>query len=296
MKSIKRINDTQYRRNYKIYDNYVFPDPGLILSTTNSERGIRYLKNWVKSREAWLYIANSPNRNPVALSLQIWRDLLYHGFATGERKEIPAVTLARIQGWVKGYGWSVGSNGDIQLDACAPAEEEEFDMDLPLEWNGEVLQWGDDEFATDGTVQKVLWELYELNFRSELLTMDYELANAHHQTPESSAEREDFVAKCFNGGDEQDFCWFRPHLSSANSGLTDPDFTLRHPFVVNLANVMRTWDVSLPSVLASITHIVDRPHLTEKEMYSLEVKVASLYCQTCYDVRGRPPVTPHRAY
>jgi hypothetical protein len=256
LKAIKRINETQHRKHHKIYNYYVFPDPGLFLSTEMDQCGIHYLKNWVNSREAWLYIANSPNHNPVALALQTWYDLLYHGFSTGERKAIPPKTLARIQEMVNGFGWSVGSDGDIQLDDCAPAvEDDDFEMDVPLVWNGEDLQWGDDEFATDGTVQKVLWELYELNFRSELLAMDFDLANAHYETPESSAEREDFMAKCFDGGDEPNFCWFRPYLSSANHGLTDPDVAHRHPFVVNLANVMRTWVVGFPSVLASIIHL-----------------------------------------
>jgi hypothetical protein len=271
---------------------YAFPEPGLFLSTTDEERGVLYLDNWLKSRPAWLWRASRPGAAPLALRNQVWRDCLYHGIATGAQTAMGAKTAERIGKMLKTLGCHLDVTGHVVIDGTSEVVGLKEKVGDTVMWEGKAVKLDKRSFPRDGMVQEVLWELYELNFRSDLLSLDRLLAPSHYSDVDKMLQRQSVLARCFPGGDEADFQWLRPHISLANLGLGGASVSHRRNFILALAHVMTGWErVRVPSLIKySSTRT-----LADEEVYNLEGVVTFFYCQTYYDHRGRVPLTPHRS-
>jgi hypothetical protein len=295
LKNVIRQDDAEYKKAKRSFDVYNFPDPGLFLYTQNEVNGVRYMKNWLHSRYTWLWRASRADHTPQPLSSQLWRECLFHGFANGTKTAIGDKSFVRIQGMLKTFGCSLNAHGFLEVDSEGPSQgniEMAEDVELELEWNEKALCWKNDEFLMDGTVQEILWELYELNFRTDLLSLDKHLAPSSYKNAEDVFHRQELLAKCFYGGDDLEFDWLRLQVASANKGLAGRTIRDRQPYITNLARAMLDWKVSIPS---KITRHINRLDVTDDDLYDLEEGVASLYCQEFYNYRGRAPLTPHRA-
>jgi hypothetical protein len=292
--ALKKIDrgDNKAADGKRPVQTYAFPEPGLFLNTMDEERGVLYLDNWLRSRPAWLWHASRPGAAPLALRNQVWRDCLYHGIATGTQTAMGAKTAERIGKMLKTLGCRLDATGHVVVDGTSEVIGLKEKVGDTVMWKGKAVKLDKHRFPRDGIVQEVLWELYELNFRSDLLSLDRLLAPSHYSDVDKMLQRQSVLAKCFPGGDEADFQWLRPRISLANHGLGAASVSHRRNFILALAHVMTDWErVKVPLLVkySSTRTLID------EEVYHLEGAVASFYCQTYYDCRGRVPLTPHRS-
>jgi hypothetical protein len=117
LKKVIRQDTIEGNKAKHAYDVYNFPDPGLFLSTQTSERGVHYMKNWLRSRYTWLWRASRPNCAPQPLSSQLWRECLFHGFANGTKTDIGDRASQRIQKMLKTFGCSLNAHGFLVVDS-----------------------------------------------------------------------------------------------------------------------------------------------------------------------------------
>ena len=55
---------------------YWVPDPSLLIGPENPERVQRYVMNWLRIREGWLYLLGLPDTPATRVGAQWWRDYL----------------------------------------------------------------------------------------------------------------------------------------------------------------------------------------------------------------------------
>ena len=55
---------------------YWIPDPSLLIGPRNEERVQRYMMNWLRIREGWLYLLGLPDTPATRVGAQWWRDYL----------------------------------------------------------------------------------------------------------------------------------------------------------------------------------------------------------------------------
>ena len=190
-------------------------------------------------------------------------------------------------------GCSLDADSQLQIDGSDAMVIDEGSNSVELNWHGQVLgDWGDQSFVRDGTVQEILWELYELNFHSELLGLNCTMARFKYTDDARRLDRQAQLARCFHGGDDPEFFFFRPLLSSANKGLSANTIQERAPYIMNLARVLSNWNFKEPYQFADAATL-DASLLTVDEAYKLEQKVAKCYCHCFYNKRGHALLTPH---
>ena len=133
-------------------------------------------------------------------------------------------------------------------------------------------------------VHAILWKLYELNFRFELLALDARLTHASDKSPEA---RQRVIKPCFEGAS-----LLVPEVQHAAWGLAAPRWNHRIPYLLALWKVMKTW-ASCPE---GLTGTVQQSELdyTEKEILDLEHQLATFYTQSFFNVFGRAAIVPHR--
>ena len=138
---------------------YAFPEPGVIYGGQSPERQAKLLLSWLQQRPALIYRLTSSESSARVLSNQSWRTMLTFG-----NTEI-----------------SDGSNEQTKSGRrCADMRELLGncldEAGLELKTGGEQVFWREQELSTGvlpsfKVCQEILWELYELNFRFELLAL-----------------------------------------------------------------------------------------------------------------------------
>jgi len=144
------------------YGHYTFPDPGLFISpaadkkASNMKVNIQYLESWLRLRDTWLMrLAKEPS---LAISNQHWRTFL------------AAKLDARLDGQTKAANCLQQT-----LDLIIPKSDTYSGVKMrtskePLVWQGKEYPLG--VLPPEDVVRQILWELYELNFIRELLSLD----------------------------------------------------------------------------------------------------------------------------
>ncbi|KAF9049061.1 hypothetical protein BJ165DRAFT_1343847, partial [Panaeolus papilionaceus] len=138
-------------------------------------------------------------------------------------------------------------------------------------------------------IRKFLFELYELNFRKELLLLH---RNAHPKCGNDAEKqaREFEVRSLF-----PDLTYYIPNLDPPNSGLAADDIRSRLPFLLILAGLMNSWKGEKPAILG-IGRRRSAEGITLQEAHQLEQAVASYYCQQFFNYFRRAALIPHRLY
>ncbi|KAK0492311.1 hypothetical protein EDD18DRAFT_1413661 [Armillaria luteobubalina] len=224
--------------------SYFFPDPHLFLDVSERERVV-YLHMWKQISAFWKYKAscNKPDARP--LSSEEWRDLL----------SIPskASTASEIQKKVEVFlGPSPDSNGvSYHLDV--------FDFNLPIEKKEAV---------------ELVWEICELNFRFELLSLDVRAA--------ARSIRSQVTGDEYFQADNKSQVVFPRCL---------PITTIRSSELRDLVNALES-KVQKAKVLEEANG-----RALEKESrvsVAWEQGLVQHYVQTFYDYFGRPAILPRR--
>ncbi|KAK1233860.1 hypothetical protein PQX77_002962 [Marasmius sp. AFHP31] len=160
----------------------------------------------------------------------------------------------------------------------------------PVEWRGE--QYNQNSTPPTRVVQEFLWELFEVNFRYELLALD-RLCNT---TTTSKGEREIEVLGMINH--------FNSSLvpsdhSSSMYGFASKDLVNRRHALRGLYTVMEGWQgekFALPRSLvegSSCVKVWEREVVTEMELRQYEKALLTHYISTFATTFGRAPLLPH---
>jgi hypothetical protein len=135
----------------------------------------------------------------------------------------------------------------------------------------------------------MLWELYELNFIHELLSLDHRICRDLDLSNASQLfDRQIEISQCFPTS------LFRPvSIPSENLGLADDDFDKRFRFITALVFVMERWKGDKPPILQGDLFDLQ---LTPDGTKELEKVVAKYYCQQFFNHFGRAAQVPHRLF
>ena len=161
---------------------YVFPDPGLFAGVSTQEKQALYFENWLKHRMEVIYCVVSSQSSATPLSNQMWHTLLVFGTLpaqggstkTAERRDF----ISKLLG-------NTAMEEGIEVGGMGRSNE--------IFWRDQLLLPGNVPEQRIG--QEILWELYELNFRFELLALDEQAS----QSVTSKMDRQDDVLACFAG-------------------------------------------------------------------------------------------------
>jgi hypothetical protein len=140
----------------KHFGHYVFPDPGLLVTPAANEKKAKFIEAWLRAREALLM--RVMNEASVAMSGQNWRDFLATDLSTTSEKDTKA---AKCRQQI--------------LDKLMPRSDlfpvkTRSTTGEPMFWQGR--KYIPTVLPADQIIREILWELYQLNFYYELLSLD----------------------------------------------------------------------------------------------------------------------------
>jgi len=249
---------------------YAFPDPALFVAVHTEEKTITYLKNWLQYRPACIYRVSTASSSARLLSSQTWRTFLLSASYVDVKDSTSAFheRRARIMGMLGGLD---EEGVVIKLD---PPDAPTF-CNVPVQLTPPLKTYD---------IQPILWELYELNFRFELLALDARLTRDSDKSP---ATRQRVIKRCFEGKS-----LLVPEVDYAAWGLAAPKWNHRLPYVMALGKVMKSW-AGCPVALTSMVE-KDKSLYTEKDALDLESRLAMFYTQSFFNTFGRAAIVPHR--
>jgi hypothetical protein len=132
----------------------------------------------------------------------------------------------------------------------------------------------------------ILWELYELNFRYELLALDRVMARALWE--ESPHTRHDLLYHIFPG--EGGFVMWSSPLPTDDSGMWARKTGDIFPHVESFCELLSCWEDAPPRLNAPL-------HASTFDAtiyFGVMQPACNFYTQCFFDRFGRPPVVPHR--
>jgi hypothetical protein len=165
-------------------------------------------------------------------------------------------------------------------------------------WMDHTFQIGTNEemdaLLTPSFTSGVIWELYETNFRFELLFLDRTLAASHwpsdgdHNSVVAAAQRDLEVRKVFARDGDEEASYILSRIPSRDGGLASPSWKERNVCFIALHHLMKSWE-GCPQSLVAFT-----PTSREQSAQDLERMTTQFYCQAFFDTFGRAPICPRR--
>jgi hypothetical protein len=218
---------------------YAFPEPALFVTPMNPKKIMSFLKTWLQAHLVILWRAEMQAMS--ALSNQTWRDFLAINFIqTAQRDD--SKSMARREQLRKLLGSAIEKPGVTECLVTDIRKTQWWGVDLPS-----------DEMPPRSMVQGILWELYELNFRFELIALDWRMSNGAH---------DNLIAACFPNSDGgMTFV----ALPLSTRGLAADDWHACLPYVKAFINVMYTWNVRHPQVFRYVEQLMMEDQFLELE-------------------------------
>ena len=270
---------------------YMFPDPNSLAGLSPAQQA-KKIANWLAVRAgAYTKCFHQAGILPPVAPVATWRTLL----------NMDASTIASDKAVLNAKG------KETKASQVRRAAREIFGEELVAQLRGglEELWWHETALQINqqsivdldpNIVREVIWELFEHNFRYELLLLDMVAARSEWNDPEdhvgrpyAAVARRETVREVF--GDNGKFILWGDPFPTYNSGFQAETLDMRLPILERLRKVMLAW----PQALSVLNHtFFPEP---DKERYSpvvLERRVITFYCQTFFDYFGRPPIVPHR--
>lgn len=165
-------------------------------------------------------------------------------------------------------------------------------------WHEKTIMLGSQEELeaqlTPTITGEILWELYELNFRFELLTLDRTVAPSmwgalgKRTAEEQMAQRDIAVRRVFPLDGFVISSYLVEKIPNRNLGLAADDWKERAAYIFTLSTLMQSWE-GCPSSIKYAAEV-----MVEARVEALEGEVTKFYCQTFFDYFGRAPILPHR--
>ena len=305
------------------FEAYTVPDPGLFCTAVQKNK---YLENWLRSRESWIWRitrASGGSNGKHYVPTKVWRDLLFLGFCDAEAlaadvstSQTPSTSSPTFSAKIKNNPTSnnlqkkqpkpvrakrqemLSSVKDVLFgghDDLAPVQEVQ-----QLMWRKVPVQTENGILRFDHIEKEILWELYEINFRCDLMMLDSKLAPSKWLTSidgsRDALDRLMQICLCFVGGDTLEFTLLPPAIPAGNVGIAAENMSDCRPYLVALARLMLDWDISVDAI-GDIQKFFDeegKNQFSDIKVYRLSHAVADVYCAGVYMVLGRAAITPHR--
>ncbi|KAI0710505.1 hypothetical protein C8Q76DRAFT_595563, partial [Earliella scabrosa] len=250
----------------QVLRGYWIPEPALILGPQDPRRVERYIMNWLRIRQVWLYLLRIPNSTVFQVSPQNWRSFLN----TLDDAKGPADTRSSQRAQVIRNLLSDSFPGHV-FDTTTQA---------PIQWHHYNLTRVDNDIAP-----LVLWEMFELGFRYELLAVDQYLRPRRSRREE--AIREDDLSQIFPSHTIRTLS-FLPTEQSI--GLFAPLPQRRVPALNAFRGILSYWP-GCPPEIANAKPLLgsEAPEVIE----AMEFTLASFYVTNFFDLFTRAPLLPH---
>lgn len=260
---------------------FVFPDPRLLVGPNTEARQALYLFNWLGQRAAWLHRVCSTNSNARPLSNQQWRVCL-----SSRAEAVPKDLTTRS---AQQHSQMTQLLSQLyQESGLTPG-----DSNSSLFWKERELIASDGLLPDRRTVQEVLWELYELNWRFELLALDSRANEPGSPVSEDqSLVRQQDIMACFVPSSTGDQTFLVTEIPSSNGGLAADDWRERAKYLIAMYRVMSTWNGVKPAHFDFGSQPLQ--NLSEDAVSLLEGAIAEFYTQEFFNYFGRAATVPHR--
>ena len=254
------------------YGHYTFPDPGLF---THPATAAKYIESWLRIRDFWfMRVEKEPS---LAMSNQTWRTFLSMDPTASEKGETKAAR--RRQESLNMLLPTTNMYPEVKLRGTSMG---------PIVWQGQEYLPG--VLPPENVVRQILWELYEVNFIHELLSLDRRAcADLDSSNTSQLFERQIEISRCFPISSFKHIL-----IPSHNDGLAADDLDKRFQFIKALILVMKSWKGDKPIVFNS--PVENFCHFTPTEVLHVEKVVTEYFCQQFYDYFGRAAQIPHRLF
>lgn len=153
---------------------------------------------------------------------------------------------------------------------------------IPVLWRNVILP--ETTIPPTHIARQICWELYELNFRQELLTLDFELDTSCMEPH----QRQDILFACWHG--PVDYA----DIENAHLGLGGVSMANRFPFLNALHRVMLTWHGDKPVEIIDPFPIYSNAHNIIVVLECVEQAIALFYTTSFFSVFGRAASVPHK--
>ncbi|KAG6369034.1 hypothetical protein JVT61DRAFT_1959 [Boletus reticuloceps] len=249
---------------------YLFPEPASFVTPQSADTRGRYLANWLVLRPLWLGTRKVPPPLP-----KHWR-----AFLSSRPQDARNPSTGTHTGEI--YKSALDFIGDILPDI---AQGDTWSKDNKVSFRGTTVLLNPTTPALpDRLVQDVLWELSELCFRAELLSLDKFLAPA--KWADEPLQREELYDSIFES----------PIIGGSWDGpLPERSFGLHHDdlhdatflaSVNSLRHLMTAWPRDGPPPVP-VDNSMSEGRLKHGILQIMRFYVRRFFCHT-----GRPPVVP----
>ncbi|KAI6027283.1 hypothetical protein PISMIDRAFT_120508 [Pisolithus microcarpus 441] len=252
---------------------YRFPTLTLFTNVTSLEHKKTYLLNWLAARPLWIsrVDVHPPSKFP---SPQMWRDFLN----TISTEQLSSTRSAASKMAVQDI-----LEDDIVHLTCGLVGVPET-----ITWCGMEVKVA---LLSDPPLQlmhSLLWELYELNFHYELLTLDWVLAANLWSSDESQIGRQTLLYSILPGKSGL-VMWSESLPQEVQQlGMCAPDIEVSLPYFNNFCELLSTWP-GAPTHLQTPTELDGQGNSLVYEHIFI---TCQFYVQTTYNYLGHQPSLP----
>jgi hypothetical protein len=158
----------------------------------------------------------------------------------------------------------------------------------PFFWQGHSYPSG--VLPAGDVVQQILWELYELNFTYEFLSLDCRsCVGLDLSDGPKLFECQALISGCFAVG-----AFKYVPLPDRNQGSAADSLQDRLPCLIGMVLVMQSWNGIKPAPFAIANQ--SPPDISDQQAKELEDVVTRYYCQQFFNHFGRVAQVPHRLF
>jgi hypothetical protein len=272
--AFKRVDKNPARVTKGMVDaGYWFPEPALLVAPVLPERRKLYCANWLAARSLWISRVDHHPPSPLPVP-QTWRDflnsipsnLLADNATTKSAKEKLAAkalfgdTLLHLQGST----WAGQDN---------------------VVWRRQRIPIVTLEDPPAHLIRCILWEVYELGFRYELLALDR--AMVPRLWIEAPEERAELLYAVFPG--ESGLVMWEEDMPITEQGMWASPETA-YPFVESWRMLLSSW----PEAPSRLQSPIEQKSFTSVVQSDILSSACMFYTQTFFDLFGRPPMVSHR--
>ncbi|KAJ3476565.1 hypothetical protein NLI96_g11068 [Meripilus lineatus] len=241
---------------------YLFPDPGLFV-TCSPARATNFFSIWLGLRVAWVTLHENYPAEIQPLPSQKWRDI-----------------LGSLQGQVTASGRQTSTSARKQQSQQAldhifeiqDITDTSFIMTPPLFYRSHVFEQND--VIPANVRREILWEIYHLGFRAELLAMDRHMVPSRY-TDQSSLDRDEFSRRQL----VDSVCGGQLNLGSpvdeVARALSSPDIRVRLPSVEAFRQILVRWPFCPPALVQ--IHSLTDPRHSDRNIFIAERLLYKFY-------------------
>ncbi|KAJ3488155.1 hypothetical protein NLI96_g3039 [Meripilus lineatus] len=250
---------------------YFVPEPALLVGPSDESRQLRYITNWLRAKDPWFHLVTHSVFKQEPIHQQWWRNYLNHLYLN------EPVNVSTHSGQEKAEVFAL-------FRALSPEDNVELSR-------GDVQFYGQ-PFTSLQQVrmcQEILWEVYEMGFRLELLELDRRIRpspSTLYARQGFEYERLDRISSIFGGGGNIRL----EALPATNCGLASENPVDRVPALECFRQILVQWPgVPSPLVQGRFTR-----QMSHQSIEALERVAIQFYLQQFFVHSSRAAIVPHR--